>query len=296
MELLTRHCTTNLYAAASVNTPSSVKSTTVTVKPSSSTSISITSTSAAHPTSRSTKTTLITQISNSTSSPKAISTSSSKSSSSPSKISSSVKSTTISSTTSSTPTVSSPAITSRAPPALLAPTDYASIGLYYHNKHRLNHSAPTATWNSGQAIIAAEIASSCVFAHNMTVSGGGYGQNLAAYGASGNVRAISPSLMLATSITNQWYYGEVNNFLASYYGLPTPDMTIFSGWGHFSQVVWKGSATVGCASQFCATNTIFPGFASWFTVCNYTPQGNYIGEFGVNVGRSLGQPTIQIVL
>ncbi|KAF8851224.1 hypothetical protein BDZ45DRAFT_750888 [Acephala macrosclerotiorum] len=65
--------------------------------------------------------------------------------------------------------------------------------------------------------------------------------------------------MLATSIKNQWCYGEVNNFLVSYYGLLTLDMMTFSGWGHFSQVVWKGSTTVGCASQYCAANTIFPG-------------------------------------
>jgi hypothetical protein len=101
-------------------------------------------------------------------------------------------------------------------------------------------------------------------------------------------------------------------------------MTYFESWGHFSQVVWKGSMTVGCASQFCAAGTIFAGFESWFTVCN-VPQGkfhflsfsfrwdlgrdevelkinadsgddigNYIGEFGVNVGPPLGQPTIPV--
>ncbi|KAE9373429.1 PR-1-like protein [Stipitochalara longipes BDJ] len=149
-------------------------------------------------------------------------------------------------------------------------TDYVSTGLYYHNMHRRNHSAPLITWNAAQAVIAAEIASSCVFAHNMSVSGGGYGQNLAAYGSTGPVSSFSPSLMLAKSITNQWYYGEVNNFLPSYYG----------------------SSTAGCASQFCPAGTIFAGFESWFTVCNYVAPGNYIGSFGTNVFPSLGQPAI----
>ncbi|KUJ17623.1 PR-1-like protein, partial [Mollisia scopiformis] len=153
-------------------------------------------------------------------------------------------------------TVSSSTIPSAAPtgsslPTLSTPTDYASTGVYYHNKHRMNHSAPLTTWNSAQALIAAEIASSCIFAHNMTVSGGTYGQNLAAYGSTGAVQSIPPPLMLATSIVNQWYYSEVANFLPSYYGEATPDMSNFAGWGHFSQVVWKGSTSVGCASQSC---------------------------------------------
>jgi Cysteine-rich secretory protein family len=109
----------------------------------------------------------------------------------------------------------------------------------------------------------------------MTVSGGGYGQNLAAYGSTGAVSSFPPSLMLAKSITSQWYYGEVLNFLPSYYGEPTPDMTYFESWGHFTQVVWKGSLTVGCASQFCAASTIFAGFESWFTVCNYVSPGKF---------------------
>ncbi|PMD26616.1 PR-1-like protein, partial [Hyaloscypha hepaticicola] len=156
------------------------------------------------------------------------------------------------------------------------PVDYVSTGLYYHNVHRANHSAPLIVWNAAQAAIAAEIASSCVFAHNMTVGGGGYGQNLAAYGATGNVAALSPSSMLAKSITDQWYYGEVNSFLPSYYGQPTPDMSNFEAWGHFTQVVWKGSLSVGCASQLCPAGTIFPApYQSWFTVCNYVPPGKF---------------------
>lgn len=51
--------------------------------------------------------------------------------------------------------------------SLPAPTDYAGTALYHHNIHRQNHSAPILTWNPDQANVAAQIASSCVFAHNM---------------------------------------------------------------------------------------------------------------------------------
>jgi len=177
---------------------------------------------------------------------------------------------------------------------LPAPTDYASTGVYYHNKHRQNHSAPLLTWNAAQAGTAAKIAASCVFAHNMNVDGGGYGQNLAAYGSSGNVAAFDPKLMLAKSISTQWYYGEVNSFLPSYYGQPTPDMSNFAAWGHFTQVIWKGSTSVGCASQYCPAGTIFSGLASWYTVCNYVPPGNYLGEFNTNVSPAIGLPSITV--
>ena len=106
-----------------------------------------------------------------------------------------------------------------------------------------------------------------------TVGGGGYGQNLAAYGSSGAVATFSPALMLAKAITTQWYYGEVKNFLPAYYGRATPDLAKFAGYGHFTQLVWSGSATVGCASRFCAAGTIFSGVGSWFTVCNYVAPG-----------------------
>ncbi|KAH8794442.1 CAP domain-containing protein [Hyaloscypha sp. PMI_1271] len=194
--------------------------------------------------------------------------------------------------TSSSSTSFNTKISSRDGPALPAARVYQTTGLYYHNKHRLNHSAPIMTWNPTQAAIAAQIASSCKFAHNMTVGGGGYGQNLAAYGSSGAVATFSPALMLAKAITTQWYYGEVKNFLPAYYGRATPDLAKFAGYGHFTQLVWSGSATVGCASRFCAAGTIFSGVGSWFTVCNYVAPGNYIGSFGRNVFPPRGLPAI----
>ena len=52
--------------------------------------------------------------------------------------------------------------------SLPLPTNYASTVTYHHNKHRLNHTlTPALSWNPSQAIIATEIASRCVFAHNM---------------------------------------------------------------------------------------------------------------------------------
>ncbi|RIA05030.1 hypothetical protein BRARA_K00635 [Brassica rapa] len=40
--------------------------------------------------------------------------------------------------------------------------------------------------------------------------------------------------------------------------------------GHYTQVVWRGSARVGCGKGMCANGASI-------IVCNYDPVGNYIG-------------------
>jgi len=51
----------------------------------------------------------------------------------------------------------------------------------------------------------------------------------------------------------------------------------FSFSGHFTQVVWKSSTQVGCA-------VAGPSKSGWFYVgCNYTPPGNYQGQYVANV-------------
>lgn len=100
---------------------------------------------------------------------------------------------------------------------------------------------------------------------------GGYGQNIDAAGYSNPVPDWSEAAVVAYAITDGWYYGEVNNF-SPYYGQPSPSM---SGpeYLHFTQVVWKGSSTVGCAAQYCPYGTVLGGSYGWFTVCNYGPEG-----------------------
>jgi pathogenesis-related protein 1 len=44
--------------------------------------------------------------------------------------------------------------------------------------------------------------------------------------------------------------------------------------GHYTQVVWRGTTHVGCASAGCPTD----GMNATVWVCNYRPAGNVIGE------------------
>ena len=45
-------------------------------------------------------------------------------------------------------------------------TGYSDIAVYHHNIHRSNHSAPDIQWDEGLAKSAADIAATCVYAHN----------------------------------------------------------------------------------------------------------------------------------
>jgi hypothetical protein len=107
-------------------------------------------------------------------------------------------------------------------------------------------------------------------------------------------------------ITNLMYNDEFGYF-DGLYGQANPNMAYFEKWGHFSQIVWKGSVSVGCATVVCnSLGNVDSSAPSPFTVCNYYPPGkchqsfpleyadsdmytgNFAGEYGDNVLPPLG--------
>ncbi|CAN7015733.1 unnamed protein product [Brassica rapa subsp. trilocularis] len=42
--------------------------------------------------------------------------------------------------------------------------------------------------------------------------------------------------------------------------------------GHYTQIVWKNSARLGCAKVSCDNGQTF-------ITCNYDPQGNFVGQW-----------------
>ena len=117
--------------------------------------------------------------------------------------------------------------------------------------------------------------------------GGGYGQNIAAGTQAGAIASI---------LSNGFYNGEEPLYPA--YGTDNPDMGNFEKWGHFSQMVWSKTESVGCYTYTCSppgadpldckpdgtpylknTSCKSPGVipeAAIFTVCNYYPPGKFI--------------------
>lgn len=106
-----------------------------------------------------------------------------------------------------------------------------------------------------------------------TPGGGGYGQNLAYWGATDG-HSLGAAGAVKKAVTTQWYNGELNDYSPHFYG-NEPDMSNFATWGHFSQLVWVDTTTVGCAVHYCEAGTISPNIGVWYSVCNYHPAGKF---------------------
>lgn len=99
-----------------------------------------------------------------------------------------------------------------------------------------------------------------------TLLAGGYGQNLA---------ASSPTASISVHISDYWYNGEMPLY-AGLYGESEPSG---SGYGHFTQVIWKDSTSVGCGTVDCTSSSL----GMWYTVCNYWPAGKFTVHFSMSV-------------
>ncbi|KAK5937980.1 hypothetical protein PMZ80_009569 [Knufia obscura] len=180
-----------------------------------------------------------------------------------------------------------PAEPTTAPPAETGTgsvSTYADPILKQHNIHRANHTVDALSWDENLASIAAEIASSCSYAHNTQAGGGGYGQNIG---------AGAPDEDIDKMITNQMYNDEM--VLYPGYG-GEPDMGNFERWGHFSQIVWKATTKVGCHTQYCPGGLAGVGsnVSPYFTVCNYQPVGNFGGQYADNVLQPKGDAMVTV--
>lgn len=142
---------------------------------------------------------------------------------------------------------------------------FTSAILNSTNVYRAEHNATAVTWNHTLASYATsylnsmgaqspDSGSECDFAH----SGGPYGENLAL------------GCNEVTGCVELW--GDERDE----YDFDSPGFSEETG--HFTQLVWKDTTTVGCGRRLCGTR-------AWYLVCEYWPRGNVIGEFGEEVGR-----------
>lgn len=149
--------------------------------------------------------------------------------------------------------------------------------LWHHNRARANHGATPLVWNTTCEDAARTAAAVCDFQHHVV---NGQGQNL--FTVSGDMFNVTGG------ITDSWYKGEADVYTA--WGA-NPDDSTFHQWGHMTQVVWKGTTSVGCVSIDCGSAMTINGRASElnkYTVCNYSPPGNYGGQYAQNVAAPIG--------
>lgn len=137
-----------------------------------------------------------------------------------------------------------------------------------HNAERANavpapsSALPAMTWSDAAAAEAQRWADRCQFVHN---TASGYGENLwAAAGATG----VTPLEVVTDWASEKQYYTYSSNSCAA-----------GKACGHYTQVVWRNSTSVGCAMKVCTTNSPFGGSGAWqFWLCDYDPPGNFVGQ------------------
>ncbi|ODV93974.1 hypothetical protein PACTADRAFT_19980, partial [Pachysolen tannophilus NRRL Y-2460] len=162
-----------------------------------------------------------------------------------------------SSSSSSSSEVTTTSATSTSASASASLSTFASEILEEHNSKRALNQAPALTWNSTLETYAANYASeydcsSGVLEH----SDGPYGENLA--------------LGYDTIPAVDAWYDEI-----SLYNFSDPGFS--ESTGHFTQVVWVSSVQLGCAYKDCGS------YYGQYTICEYSPAGNVLGEFAENV-------------
>ncbi|RDL36903.1 uncharacterized protein BP5553_06255 [Venustampulla echinocandica] len=120
-----------------------------------------------------------------------------------------------------------------------------------HNFYRAEHNATTLKWNDTSAKYASKWSARCEFEH----SHGPTGENLVA-GASN-----------ATTSVDVWGSERKS------YNWGKPGFSEETG--HFTQLVWTNTTSVGCGRTSCQGKG---GTDGWYVVCEYWPPGNVVGD------------------
>lgn len=139
---------------------------------------------------------------------------------------------------------------------MAAPTVEIEEWLQVHNNHRKSHGVSAVIWSEAVAVSAKAHADTCPSGHSKSA----FGENL----------AWATYNMGVSQVVQMWYKEETD------YDYNSPGFS--SKTGHFTQVVWKATTEIGCAST-----TKCGGNHPYVWVCQYNPPGNYIGQFPENV-------------
>ncbi|KAG0677129.1 hypothetical protein C6P41_002201 [Kluyveromyces marxianus] len=134
--------------------------------------------------------------------------------------------------------------------------DFKTEILDLHNSLRAKHSAGPLQWDSNLASKAQDYANTYVCDGQLKHSTLPYGENLAlGYNT--------------TAATMAWYDEyKLYDFSNGQFSTQT---------GHFTQLVWKNSTKLGCAYLICGK------YYGQYTICEYDPPGNIVGQFQQNV-------------
>uniref|UniRef100_A0A7N0RAV3 SCP domain-containing protein n=1 Tax=Kalanchoe fedtschenkoi TaxID=63787 RepID=A0A7N0RAV3_KALFE len=123
-----------------------------------------------------------------------------------------------------------------------------------HNAARAEVGVQPLTWDDQVANYAQSYADQRAADCNLAHSNGPYGENIAM--ATGDLSAVDAVKM--------WVDEK------SHYD-PSSNSCVGGECLHYTQVVWSGSTSLGCAKVRC-------NGGGTFVTCNYDPRGNYVGQ------------------
>ncbi|XP_068750095.1 ectin-like isoform X2 [Montipora capricornis] len=147
--------------------------------------------------------------------------------------------------------------------------------LYAHNKDREDHDAAGLVWDAGLAEDAQEWADHLAYDVGGMVHAQNTGQGENLYWSQGSHVATCADAVKAWDAEEVDYdYNHPPHTFKDFLSAKKP-------YGHFTQVVWKGTTKVGVA---ITTKGEAP-YIETFIVARYSPQGNMLGRFEENVHR-----------
>ena len=125
-----------------------------------------------------------------------------------------------------------------------------------HNSARRQVGVGPLSWSNTVAAYARQYANQRIGDCALVHSGGPYGENL----------AWSSGDLSGTDAVRLWVAEKAN------YNYNSNSCAAGKVCGHYTQVVWRNSARLGCAKVQCNDNK------GTFIGCNYDPPGNFNGE------------------
>lgn len=157
----------------------------------------------------------------------------------------------------STVTLSAPS-TSPTSPSYTSDTTFRTSCLNSTNTFRAQHNATSLTWNNTLASSASTLTYRCQLKHSSTRN---IGENTAA-----GYKNVTSTIDAWGNERREYDFGNEGGF--------------DKDTGHFTQLVWKATRSVGCARRLC-------GELGWFVVCQYEPPGNVDGGYGEEVQKQV---------
>ena len=119
-------------------------------------------------------------------------------------------------------------------------------------------SLPPLRWSPELSAYAAGVAARCRFEHGRSAHGENLNASLAPAGPDAVVRGWAAEAKAFDPAANRCAAGAVCT--------------------HYTQIVWRATRELGCASARCESGSPFGGAAWYLTACSYEPAGNVAGE------------------